>query len=449
MRRNWLTVVVLLVWALPTASTAQEAPRRDKAFYEPALEYPVLDKIREKNRELKDKQDAETGAIRKRQADEAEAEKKSRQSLRAVLPEASYPSGPDQFESVFHFEPQAQYMTGTCWSFAATSFLESEIKRISGEAVKLSEMYPVYWEYVEKTRRFVRERGASAFGEGSQLNAVTRMMKSYGAVPLEAYPGVLSPDGWHDHGPMYEEMAGLLEHVKANDLWDEEFVIGAIRSILDRFLGPPPQTFAYKGAQYTPASFLAGVVQLDLGAYVQFMSTMKAPFWEQSEFEVADNWWHDESYYNVPLGTFFDLTLNALTNGYSVGIGGDVSEPGKAHAMDVAFIPSFDIPAEYIDQSAREYRINNGSTGDDHGVHLVGRAEIGGMNWFLIKDSGRSARHGRHDGYYFFREDFVKLKMLTVLVHRDAASEVLQRIEEEQKKRQELQNKASEEGGEK
>lgn len=38
-------------------------------------------------------------------------------------------------------------------------------------------MYTVYWEYVEKTKRYVHERGKSAFAEGSEANAVTRMWK--------------------------------------------------------------------------------------------------------------------------------------------------------------------------------------------------------------------------------------------------------------------------------
>jgi bleomycin hydrolase len=33
---------------------------------------------------------------------------------------------------------------------------------------KLSEMFVVYWEYVEKARGFVRSRGRSTLGEGSQ-----------------------------------------------------------------------------------------------------------------------------------------------------------------------------------------------------------------------------------------------------------------------------------------
>jgi len=319
-------------------------------------------------------------------------------------------------------------MTGTCWAFAATSFLESEVHRMTGRKVKLSEMHTVYWEYVEKARRFVAERGDSHFAEGSQHNAVTRMWRLYGAVPLEFYRGTVAADGMHDHMRLYREMNSFLEYVKDNNLWDEQFVIGVIRQILDRYLGPPPESFSYKGKEYTPRSFVEKFLKVNPDDYVGFMSTLAHPFFTLAEFEVPDNWWHDKSYHNVPLDLFIEGIRSSVKAGFTLGIGGDVSEPGKNYRQDVTFVPTFDIPPDHLDQYAREYRIENGSTGDDHGIHLVGFSEIGGQTWFLIKDSGRSARHGRFDGYYFFREDYVKLKMLTFMVHKDALPEVLKRM---------------------
>ena len=45
------------------------------------------------------------------------------------------------------------------------------------------------------------------------------------------------------------------------------------------------------------------------------------------------------------------------------------------------------------------------------------------------KDSNRSSRHGKWEGYYFFRDDYVRLKMLTFTVHRDAAADILARVD--------------------
>ena len=49
--------------------------------------------------------------------------------------------------------------------------------------------------------------------------------------------------------------------------------------------------------------------------------------------------------------------------------------------------------------------------------------------WFLIKDSGSGSRNGRFPGYYFYHEDYVKLKMMTFTIHKDAVKEILDRIQ--------------------
>ena len=42
-----------------------------------------------------------------------------------------YPVNPDEYKSYWYSEPASQGYTGTCWCFSATSFMESEAKRIS------------------------------------------------------------------------------------------------------------------------------------------------------------------------------------------------------------------------------------------------------------------------------------------------------------------------------
>ena len=135
-----------------------------------------------------------------------------------------------------------------------------------------------------------------------------------------------------------------------------------------------------------------------------------------------------KEYLNLPLNVWYNIINKAIKNGYSLVIGGDVSEPGKMWEKDIAFIPSFDIPEKYINQDSREYRIFNKTTTDDHGIHLVKKYK--GKDWFLIKDSGRSARKGAktNSGYYFFRGDFVKLKMLTFTIHKDMIKKILKKV---------------------
>ena len=120
---------------------------------------------------------------------------------------------------------------------------------------------------------------------------------------------------------------------------------------------------------------------------------------------------------------------NAIINGYTVVFGGDVSESGYCASADAAMIPSYDIPSEYIDEYAREFRFVNKTTTDDHGIHLVGHTKKNGEYWFLIKDSGSGSRNGKAKGYYFYHEDYVKLKMLSFMVHKDMVEELISEFE--------------------
>jgi bleomycin hydrolase len=412
-------------WAAAPVATPTPAPERDVAVYQPKYEDPVIKQMEERDKQVARERDELTAKIRAAQDAKREAEKKAAQVLRFDMSGIVKPAGPAAFKQAWHFPPVAQYLTGTCWSFSTTSFYESEIYRLTGRKVKLSEIWTVYWEYVEKMRRFVRERGDSLIDEGSEANAVPRIWKQYGVVPEAAYPGVLSPDGRHDHSRLIKELQELSGWVKANDIWDEARVLAMTRVILDQELGAPPERFTYEGREYTPKQFLADVVKLDLDDYAEFMSTLSVPFYTQGEYKVPDNWWHDASYYNVPLDEWYAALKGAAQHGYTVALGGDVSEPGYNGFENAAVVPTFDIPQAYIDQSARELRFANHTTEDDHGIHLVGWTTLDGHDWFLIKDSARSSRWGKFDGYYFYRDDYVRLKMLTFVVHKDAVRDLL------------------------
>lgn len=422
-----IAVAVLIAPRLFAAASARPTPTPsgDRAAYQPRYVDPVLKQIEDADKATAAKEDAETAQIRDAQKAKASEAKKKETVLRFDMSHIAKPAGPAVFQQAFHFPPVAQYLTGTCWSFSTTSFYESEVYRLTGQKVKLSEIWTVYWEYVEKMRRFVRERGDSLIDEGSESGAVARVWKQRGAVTEEAYPGVLSKDGRHDHARLVEQLKLLSQWAKANGIWDEERVLGMTRVILDRELGVPPQTLTYGGKDYTPPQFLTQVLKLDMDDYVEFMSTLALPFYTRGEYKVPDNWWHDDSYHNLPLDDWFSAAKDSVRKGFTVAIGGDVSEPGYYGFENVAVVPTFDIPQQFINQDAREFRFYNHSTEDDHGLHLVGYASVAGRDWFLIKDSARSSRWGKYEGYYFYRDDYLRLKMLTILVHKDAVKDLL------------------------
>jgi bleomycin hydrolase len=339
------------------------------------------------------------------------------------------PASVDEFTRVWHSPPVLQGLSGMCWCFSTTSMMESEIYRLTHREIKLSELHTVYWEYVEKTRSFVQTRGKTFIGEGSESNAVFRIWKKYGVVPAQAYTGLRDGQKFHDHeNTLFPEIKSYLAGVKARDAWNEEEVVATVRAILDHYIGPPPATVVVEGKNLTPKEFLRDVVRLNPDDYVDIMSLMEKPYYQQTEYEVQDNWWHSKEYYNIPLSDFMDLIKRAIRSGNSVVLGGDVSEAGYSWGpAGIAVVPSFDVPSSAIDEAARQFRFSNGTTGDDHGVHIVGVTERDGKDWYLVKDSWSSSRNNGHPGYYFYHEDYVKLKMIGVTVHRDIAREILAR----------------------
>ena len=336
------------------------------------------------------------------------------------------PQSLEEFTIIDVADPISQGNTGTCWCFSTTSFYESEIKRITGKNINLSELYPVYFEYIEKARGYIHSRGKTHLGEGSETNAVQRMMELYGIVPHEVYEGKPSDQPFYNHEQMFSEIETYLKSCKKTNYWDEESILSNIKTILNHYMGTPPTKFRYNGRTYTPKGFMRYVTRINPNNYLDFMSLLEKPYWSKEEYKVPDNWWRSEEYYNVPLDEFMNIIKTSIKNGYSMSIGGDVSESGYSSIHDVAMVPSYDIPSEFIDEHARQFRFSNKTTTDDHAIHLIGyKVDENEDWWFLIKDSGSGSRNGNFPGYYFYHEDYVKLKMMTFTIHKDAVKETL------------------------
>ncbi len=356
--------------------------------------------------------------------------------FKVALNGQSFPNKVDLYKSAWHNPPLSQGNTGTCWDFSTTSFYESEVYRLTGKKVKLSEAFTFYNEYILRAKEYVRTRGKSLFDQGSEANAVTRNFKLNGAMPWSVYNG-LKGRKFHTHAKMYDEMITYLKSVKRDNAWDETTVVNTIKAIMDHYIGTPPATFKVDGKTYTPKTYLKDYLKINPDDYVDILSYEQAPYYTQCEYEVPDNWWHSKDYYNVPLDVFMNIIINSIKKGYTMGIGGDVSEPGFLNGPgepQVPIIPDFDIPSAYINDDARQLRFSEGATTDDHGMHLVGwyKDKKTGQYWFLIKDSSSGSRNGnpkdKKFGYYFFSQDYMKLKMMDFIIHKDAVKDVLKKF---------------------
>jgi bleomycin hydrolase len=423
--RRFIVAALVVAAACPAVA----GPKKDRVVYEPYKRDPVLKRIIEQADSVAAIADSVTAEIKARNKAEQKARREERKVIRFDVSGIKRPGSPEEFDAPFHFPPVAQHLSGMCWCFSTTSFIESEVKRLHGREVKLSELHTVYWEYVEKARGYVARRGDQPFAEGGEADGALIVMEKYGAVPAERYTG-LKGRTTHNHAALIDELKTFLEMCRDHGYWDEESVVEHVRVILDRHIGRPPERFEYEGRMMTPKEFYDEVLLIDRSDYVQLMSTLSVPFHTMDRYDVPDNWRPTYTWYNVPLEDFMRYLREGAKRGYTACIGGDVSEPGYYGEEDIAVVPTFDIPGDYIDQDSRELRFYNRTTQDDHALHLLATRRVGGRDWFLIKDSSRASRRGKYDGYLFFRDDYVRLKMLFCVVHRDVVADIMPRIEE-------------------
>ncbi|HON17878.1 MAG TPA: C1 family peptidase [Salinivirgaceae bacterium] len=343
-----------------------------------------------------------------------------------------------------------QYRSGTCWSFATTAFVESELLRMGKEPIDLSEMYIVRKAYEEKADRYVRMQGNYNFAGGGALNDVIDIIAKYGALPEEAYPGLSYGTEKHVHGELDKVLKAYVDAIITNPnkelstAWKKGF-----SAILDSYLGPIPTSFKYKEKTYTPESFAKEFVPIKADEYVYLTSFTHHPFYTYFILEVPDNWsW--KSFFNVPLDEMMEIIDNALNNGYSITWAADVSEKGFSHKNGVAIVPetnieelsgnerlkwealskedrqkqmfSFEnpVPEKTISQELRQKEFDNYKTTDDHGMQIVGiYRDQNGVKYYKIKNSW-GVENSKYEGYFFASEAYVKFKTLSLGVHINA-----------------------------
>lgn len=327
---------------------------------------------------------------------------------------------------------------GTCWSFATVSFLESEVLRQNPElaaaltddrGLNLSEYYVVYWAWVEKAREYTTRQGAGfhrrggevPLGDGGLPHDVIRVVRDYGIVPEEAY---VEPD--HPREMTRELLEALAE---ADDRgWDVEGTVAEVRAVLDRHLAPPPDEIEVDGRRMTPRQYATDYLGIDADAYVELMSYTDSPFYAHGEVDVPDNWWDYDEYVNVPLDAFVRSINRALDAGYSVAFDTDWGDVGAEwNRAGIAVIHPNMAPGYMVDQATRQRDFEERRTTDDHLVHAVDHRVVDGHDWYLIKNSHGTAT-GRQ-GYVWMRGDWLALRVLNVMVHREALDpELLGRV---------------------
>jgi len=326
-----------------------------------------------------------------------------------------------------------QGSSGTCWSYSANSFLESEMIRMGKEPVEISQIYTARNAYIEKGVNYVRMHGAITLGDGGALHDVINMYKKYGALPQSQYTGLNYGTTKNKFSEMAAINEGLLAAVVKNPNgeltpnWQKAYT-----AVIDSYLGEVPKSFDYKGKKYTPQTFAKEVIGINADDYVEISSFSNYPYYDRFVLMVPDNWSLD-MVYNVKMNDLTAIIDNALKNGYTVGWAGDVSDKGFSWKNGVAYLPAKDFndmaaeekeaifkgpKAELeVTEQMRQAAFDNYDTTDDHGMHIVGLSkDQNGKEYYIIKNSWGASND--YEGYMYMTKNFVKLKTTAILLNK-------------------------------
>lgn len=346
-----------------------------------------------------------------------------------------------------------QAATGTCWCFATTSFMESELLRMGKGTYDLSEMFIVRQKYMNQLQDNYLRRGEGNIGQGSLSHTFMNAYRQVGIVPEEVYTGINYDSERHNHSEMVRYMQALADvAVKTKTRSPEYYKL--IDNLFDTYLGKLPEKFTYKGKEYTPKSF-AESLGLNMDDYIELTSFTHHPYYVKFDVEVPDNWEHSLMY-NLPLDEMMETVDHALTNGYTVCWDGDVSEKGFSFTNGVAINPEVKkvedlsntdrarfeklgekerleevfkferpYPEVNVTPEVRQAGFESFVTTDDHLMHVTGiTKDQNGTKYYITKNSWGTDRN-KFGGYLNMSESFVRAKTIYVMVHKDAIPKVI------------------------
>lgn len=321
-----------------------------------------------------------------------------------------------------------QGQTGTCWSFATSSFLESEIYRIKGISVDISEMFIVRNTYNQKAWNYVMRQGKTQFSEGGLAHDVIHAVADYGIAPQSAFSDVFGTKKIYNHSVIIPKVKEILDAYIKNDKdskhpnWKKDIAL-----ILDKEIGKKTLKFIEDGITYTPISY-RDYLKIVPDDYISITSFTHKPFYSKFVLNIPDNF-SNGSFFNVPLDELVSLAKNALQKGYSLALDVDVSEKTFNSKIGIATLPlkesNTSIPKEIeVTPQLRQKEFENFNTTDDHLMHITGIVkDANGTTYFKVKNSwgGTSQRIGNY-GYIYMSVTYFKMKAISILLHREALS---------------------------
>ncbi|WP_334168497.1 C1 family peptidase [Phocaeicola paurosaccharolyticus] len=344
-----------------------------------------------------------------------------------------------------------QNRAGTCWSYSAMAFLESELLRMGKGTYDFSEMHMIYNTYMDRAEAAIRTHGDVSFSQGGSFYDVIYGMKKFGLVPDSEMPaGAMYGDTLSNHTELSVVTDAMVNALSKSNLkklqstpqhtpvWKE-----ALKGAFDAYLGRRPDKFTYKGKEYTPKTFFEST-GLNPDDYISLTSYAHHPFYEQFVIEIQDNWRWAKSY-NLPIDELMQVFDNSINKGYTIAWGSDVSEDGFTRD-GIAVLPDVDKvqelsgsdmahwlkltpaqknlttkpqPQKWVTQEERQEAFDNWETTDDHGMLIYGIAkDQEGNEFYMVKNSwGKS---GKYNGIWYASKPFVRYKTMNIVVNKNA-----------------------------
>lgn len=260
-----------------------------------------------------------------------------------------------------------QQRSGRCWMFASLNTMRQRIiERLDLKTFELSQAYPLFFDKLEKSNWFLNniidtvseplDGRLVAFlltdpiGDGGQWDMFRSLVKKYGVVPKEAMPETACSRNTSEMDSyLTRYLRGCAMRLRraasegaASDELNElrQTMMCDVWSLLETCLGEPPKEFDVRlrskdndlvlSGTYTPQSFFAQVVQMDVDALVSCINaeTADKPLMHTFTVSRLGNVVEDGGvrYLNLPMKRLKELAVAQLKDGRPVWFGCDVAQ---------------------------------------------------------------------------------------------------------------------------
>ena len=307
-----------------------------------------------------------------------------------------------------------QESTNVCWSFATTSFIETEAIRLGKKPVILSPIFFIVPTYIDKAEKYIRMHGISFFGAGDLTFSAMKAYKNFGAVPENLYEGKINKGLKCNYSAIDDSLFTKVKYYVDSGfgikMTAEEYR-QSIKNILNNNIGEPPAHFTYMGETYTPKTFAEKMVGINPDKYIEITSFSHHPFYSKFILEMNTNW--DNNYYlNLPIKDFILTIDSALQNGYSLCWDGANNDDGNYGFNNKEYLNK---NGEGVTQQIRQHLFDYYRNSDDHNMHIIGIAKDSqGDSLYVLKNSLNPSR------YTYMPKEYLLKNTISVMVNKDA-----------------------------